>query len=73
MDKALLCYVAVPYTQEVVDILNFLSITYVGYPSDTKFTKEYGLFIYNCILEQEDIDYETFKEALEQYINKPLE
>lgn len=59
MDKALLYYVAIPCTQEVLDILNFLSIPNVRYPSITKLTKGYGLFIYNCTLELEDIDYET--------------
>lgn len=59
MDKALLCYVAIPYTQEVVDILNFLSIPNVQYPSGMQFTQGYGLFIYRCNLELEDIDYET--------------
>ena len=59
MDKALLCYVAIPYTQEVVDILNFLSIPNVSSLSCTQFTEEYGLFIYNCTIELEDIDYET--------------
>ena len=56
MNEALLCYVAVPCTQQVLDILNFLSITNVRYPSGTEFTKEYGLFIYTSILELEEID-----------------
>ena len=55
MDKALLCYVAVPCTQHVQDILNILSITHVY----SEFTQGYGLFIYNYALELEDIDYET--------------
>ena len=59
MDKALLCYVAIPYTQEVVDILNFWSIPNVPSLSSLQFTEEYGLFIYDCNLELEDIDYET--------------
>ena len=59
MNEALLCYVAIPYTQQVLDILNFLSITNVRYPSDTELTKEYGLFIYNSILELEEIDNKT--------------
>ena len=58
MDKALLCYVAIPYTQEVVDILNFLSIPDVEYSSCTQFTEKCGLFIYSDHLELEDIDYE---------------
>ena len=59
MDKALLCYVAVPCTQHVQDILNFLSITNVRYPSDTEFTKDCGLFIYNSTLVLEEIDNKT--------------
>ena len=59
MNEALLCYVAVPCTQEVKDILNILSITDVQYPSGMKFTEGYGLFIYNSKLRLEDVDYET--------------
>ena len=59
MDKASLCYVAVPCTQEVVGILNFLSIPKVPSPSCTQFTEEYGLFIYRSNLELENIDHET--------------
>ena len=58
MDEALLCYVAIPCTQEVEDILNILSITYVK-PALSAFTEGYGLFIYPCSLDLEDIDYET--------------
>ena len=59
MDEALLNYVALPFTQEVEDILNILSITNIQYPLDMKFTEGYGLFIYNYTLGLEDIDYET--------------
>ena len=59
MDEALLCYVAIPCTQEVKDILNILSITNVQYPLDMKFTEGYGLFIYNSALNLEDIDRES--------------
>ena len=59
MDKALLCYVALPYTQQVQDILNFLSITNVRHHADTEFTKTYGLFIYNSTLELEAVDHKT--------------
>ena len=59
MDKALLCFVAVPCTQHVQDILNILSITNVRQPACCAFTEGYGLFIYNYTLELEDIDYET--------------
>ena len=59
MDKTLLFYVALPYTQEVLDILNILSITNVYYPSGMKFTEGYGLFIYNSKLNLEAIERET--------------
>lgn len=59
MDEALLCYVAVPCTQYVQDILNILAITDVRQPSCMQFTKGYGLFIYKSALELEDIDYDT--------------
>ena len=59
MDETLLCYVAVPCTQEVEDILNILSITNHQYPSDMQFTEGYGLFIYKSNLELEDIDRDT--------------
>ena len=59
MDEALLCYVAVPCTQQVQDIINFLSITNVNCPSDIECTHACGLFIYIHTLELEDIDYET--------------
>ena len=58
MDEALLCYVAIPCTQEVEDILNILSITYVK-PALSVFTEGYGLFIYNAHLELENIDADT--------------
>lgn len=59
MDEALLSYVALPFTQEVVDILNFLSIPNVQYLSCMQFTKRCGLFIYPECLELETIDRET--------------
>ena len=59
MTKAPLYYAALPFTQEVVDILNFLSIPNVQYPSYMKFTEGCGLFIYNNQLELEVIDADT--------------
>ena len=59
MDEALLSYVALPFTQEVVDSLNFLSIPNVQSLLCTQFTEEYGLFIYPSNLELEVIDRET--------------
>ncbi len=58
MDKALLCYVAIPCTQHIQDILNILSITYVKHALSA-FTEGYGLFIYPYSLDLENIDYET--------------
>ena len=58
MSEALLCFVAIPCTPHVKDILNILSITNVTYLADTAFTKEYGLFIYNSTLELEIVNYE---------------
>lgn len=59
MTETLLCFVAIPCTQEVKDILNILSITNVQYPSDMEFTEGYGLFIYNSNLRLENVDYKT--------------
>ena len=59
MDDALLSYVALPFTQEVEDILNFLSIPNAQYHSCMRFTEECGLFIYTFNLELENIDHET--------------
>ena len=64
MTKAPLCCVALPFTQEVVDILNSLSIPNVQYPSYMKFTEGCGLFIYRSYLDIENID-----PALEWVIN----
>ena len=58
MDEALLCYVAIPCTQEVEDILNILSITHVK-PALSAFTEGCGLFIYPYSLDLEDIDYQS--------------
>lgn len=59
MNEALLCYVAVPCTQQVQDIINFLSITNVRHPAYMEHTSGCALFIYNTCLELEDIDKET--------------
>ena len=59
MDETLLCYVALPCTQAVEDILNILSITNVHYSSGMKFTEGYGLFIYSSALNLEEIGRET--------------
>ena len=59
MDEALLSYVALPFTQEVVDILNFLSITHINYLGYDVCAQGCGLFIYPSNLELEVIDRET--------------
>ena len=59
MKRALLCYVGIPYTQEVLDILSLLSIDIYEYHRDIKVKRERdcALFIYNCNLELEEVDY----------------
>ena len=59
MNEALLYYVAVPCTQQVHDIINFLSITNVRQPAYMEHTSGCALFIYNTYLELEVIDEET--------------
>ena len=59
MNKALLCFVAIPCTPHVQDILNILSITNVRQPAYTEFTEGYALYIYPFTLDLENIDYET--------------
>ena len=53
MREALLCYVAVPCTQEVQDILNILPIPHDNYTSDDATAKDCGLFIYRAKLDAE--------------------
>ena len=80
MDEALLCYVAVPFTQEVVDILNFLSVPNVQSLSCMQFTGEYGLFMYRSNLSLENVDHgkewvidiEHVPTVLALYANKDL-
>ena len=80
MTKALLSYVALPFTQEVVDILNFLSISNVQSLSCMQFTEECGLFIYRSNLKLEIIDHkkewviniEYVPTVLALYANKDL-
>ena len=59
MQESLLCYVAVPCTQEVQDIIHILSITNVNYTCDEETAKDCGLFIYSSTLDQETILQET--------------
>ena len=55
MRKVRLCYVAVPCTQEVQDILNILPIPHDNYTSDSGTAKDCGLFIYRTKLDIEHL------------------
>ena len=56
MNDALLSYVAVPCTEEVIDLITLLSINIVEYELTERVLDRYGLFIYNDRLEIETID-----------------
>ena len=56
MKKYLLCYVAVPYTEEVINLITLLSIQTGEYTLTTKVLERCGLFIYPDLLELETID-----------------
>ena len=53
MREALLCCVAIPCTQEVLDLLHILPIPHDKYTSDAGTAKDCGLFIYRTKLEVE--------------------
>ena len=58
MRKALLWFVALPYTQEVLDLIHILAIANIDYtPLEGKTAKDCGLFIYYSGLGLEEIDY----------------
>ena len=59
MDNALLHYVAVPCTDEVIDLITLFSIKTGGYGIIKRALHGCGLFLYRKHLELEDIDYET--------------
>lgn len=59
MREALLCYVAVPYTQQVLDLLNILSLSIERLPISPEEGKDFGIFIYNNELEPEEVDHES--------------
>ena len=59
MYDAKLYYVAVPYTEEVIDLITLLSIQTVDCDITRKAIHEYGLFIYHEHLELEKIDTDT--------------
>ena len=59
MDDVILYYVAVPYTEEVINLITLLSIPTGDYDITKKTIHEYGLFIYHEHLELEKIDTDT--------------
>ena len=59
MKNVLLCYVAVPCTEEVIDLITLFYIKTGEYDITKRALHGYGLFIYPERLELEDIDYET--------------
>ena len=59
MDDAMLYYVAVPCTDEVIDLITLLSIKTGEYSITNKNLLSYGLFIYPEGLDLETIDADT--------------
>lgn len=59
MNDAMLYYVAVPCTEEVINLITLLSIPTGDYDITRKAIHEYGLFIYHAHLEIEKIDTDT--------------
>lgn len=73
-----LCYVAVPFTQEVINLLSFLPIEVNYEPNAINDVYGYGLFMYKTCLELEEVDndsewvinYEHVLTVLTLYANK---
>ncbi len=59
MDDTMLYYVAVPCTDEVIDLITLLSIKTGEYDITRKAIHGYGLFIYSERLKLETIDADT--------------
>ena len=59
MRKEFLYYVAVPYTEEVVNLATFLSIKLSNVELDDEFSDKLGLFIYKSFLTLEAINDKT--------------
>ena len=59
MNNALLYYVAVPCTEEVLDIITLFSVKTGEYDIPRKALHNYGLFIYHEHLDLEIIDADT--------------
>ena len=78
MKNILLCFVAVPFTQEVLNLLSFLPIEFNYKPNTINDVYGYGLFIYKYSLELEEvnneeewvINYEHVLAVLTLYANK---
>ena len=59
MDDARLCYVAVPCTEEVIDLITLFSIKAGEYTITKQVLHGWGLFTYPEHLELEEIDSDT--------------
>ena len=59
MDDAMLYYVAVPCTEEVINLITLLSIDIGDYEITRRVLERCGLFLYNNRLEIETIDADT--------------
>ncbi len=59
MKNVLLCYVAVPYTEEVINLITLFSIQTGEYDITRKARHGCGLFIYRKYLRLEIIDTDT--------------
>ena len=59
MDDAMLYYVAVPCTEEVINLITLLSIDIDEYEITKRVLERCGLFLYNNRLEIETIDADT--------------
>ena len=59
MDAAMLYYVAVPCTDEVIDLITLFSIKTGEYDLTKRDIHEWGLFIYRAHLELENVDADT--------------
>ena len=59
MDDAMLYYVAVPCTEEVINLITLLSIKTGEYELTERVLERCGLFLYSNLLEVEAIDADT--------------
>ena len=59
MDDAMLYYVAVPCTEEVIDLITLLSIDIGDYEITKRVLERCGFFLYSNLLELETIDADT--------------